>query len=107
MVTGDWSDPPVICALLLFPETTLGCGPRLAPLTFAVNVITSVAPLNPPAGMMNGPHWGVAEPAVGWGRDPAFFPLLSMTLVVLKLKPCGRGSVTVTGRADVGLSVST
>src|SRR2546429_2006964 len=33
------------------------------PLIFAVKVMTSVAPLNPPAGTTTGPHCAVAEPA--------------------------------------------
>src|SRR5207244_13406780 len=74
-MTGDWSDPPVICALLLLPETTFGCGPSAAPLIVAVKVITSVAPLKPPAGTTNGPHCGVAEPAEGCRREPAWLCL--------------------------------
>src|SRR6202022_1298080 len=86
-ITGDWSVPPVIWALLLFPETTLGCGPSDAPASFAVKVITSVDPLNPPPGMMNGPHCGVGLPAAGCNRDPAFCPLITMLLVDSKPKP--------------------
>src|SRR2546428_11691902 len=106
MVTGDWSEPPVICALLLFPDTTLGCGPREAPMTFAVKVITSVAPLNPPAGMRNGPHWGDAEPAAGRSAGPTLFPLMTMMFVDLKLKRWGSVSATVAARVESGMSFS-
>src|SRR5256885_12561324 len=107
MVRGDWSEPPVIWALLLFPETTLGCGPREALLRFAVKVITRVAPLKPPAGMMNGPHWGVAEPAAGCSRELTLFPLMTMLFVDLKLKLWGSVSVTLTAWAASVLSFST
>ena len=64
--TGDESEPPVIWALLLLPETTLGWGPRLADaFTLAVKLMTSTEPLNPPAGMVNGPHCGVVLPCQG------------------------------------------
>src|ERR1700694_3337271 len=105
-MTGNWSDPPTIWALLLFPETTLACGPSAAPLIFAVKVITRMAPLNPPAGTTNGPHCGVAEPAAGWRREAAGVPLIAMLVGGRELKPCGKGSVTVTAWAASLLSFS-
>src|SRR2546421_10209081 len=96
MITAAWSEPPVICALLLLPETTLWCGPSVAPVTLAVNVITSVEPLNPPAGTANGPHCGVADPLAGCNRDPDPLPVITMLFVVRYVNPCGRLSVTVT-----------
>ena len=76
-------------------------------MTFAVKVITSVAPLKPPAGMMNGPHCGVAEPAAGCSREPTLLPLMTMLFVDLKLNPWGSVSVTVTAWAASVLSFST
>src|SRR4029077_1711506 len=105
-MTGAWSDAPVIWALLLLPDTTLGCGPSDAAPTLAVNVITSVEPLKPPPGRVNGPHCGVALPAPGCRRDPAFCPLITMLLVDWKAKPSGSVSVPVPPFAGSVLLVS-
>src|SRR5438132_1805659 len=80
-LTGLWSAAPVICALVALPETTFGCGPREALLTPAVKVITRVTPLNPPAGMLNGPHCGVVVPTDGCRREATPFPPTTMLLV--------------------------
>src|SRR5260370_991083 len=77
---GDWRGPAVIGGWLLLAGARLGCGRSEAPLIFAVKVITSVAPLKPPAGTMNGPPCGFAERTAGCRREPTFFPLITMLL---------------------------
>src|SRR5207245_1905683 len=73
----------------------------------AVNVMTRIEPLNPPAGMVNGPHWGVALPGAGTRLEPTGAPLMVMLLVLAKVRSDGSESVTATLCAASMLSFST